>query len=235
MKRKVTGPHGHRRAKRPSYSGPGEYLTITPEKDPSIVSRHVGRYERAVRLVTDLRGLGGRWLDCACGTGYGSKPIIELGEAEEYWGVDRNEQAIRLARCSYGNRTHTGGRFLKADIRGVTHWLPGLGPFDVILSIETLEHLAPRVQMLWLTVAARNLTENGVMVIACPIGWDAPSKYNRYHVFEPKLGTLAKMLDSVFEEFSLEGLDAYVDTGGKNATQAMVMCTEPRATDTDYG
>ncbi len=229
--KKGTGYHGYRPSSKPRYSGPGEYLTITPEKDPGVVRRHVERYEKAVRLITDSRGVGGRWLDCACGTGYGSKVIMDLGGAEEYWGIDRNAVAISLARRHFGNRTETGGRFMQANIKAVEHWLPSLGPFDAILSIETLEHLPINLQTMWIRVASRNLTQDGMMVIACPIGRDGPSDYNRYHLFEPTLLTLGCLLDSMFEYVAIEAL-GYVDTGGKEAMQALAVCAGPRTQET---
>ena len=227
---KRMGSHGFRPAKGSSYTGPGEYLTITPEKDPSIVARHVERYETAVALVTNQRGLGGRWLDCACGTGYGSKAVLDVGE--EYWGVDRNAQAIAAARQSYGVGTKTGARFMQVDIRAVRRWLPGLGPFDAILSIETLEHLPCELQALWIAVAARNLTADGVMIVACPLGQDVKSEYNRYHVFEPTLCTLGLLLGSAFERVSIK-TQTYVDTADHGAVQAMAVCLRPKAKDDD--
>lgn len=200
-----------------TYTGPSEFLTITDDKDPVTVERHKRRYERAVGLVGRT---GGRWLDCACGSGYGSR-IIAAAEPSEYWGIDRSTDAIAQARHNLG--TLKGCCFWDLDIKDAAHWMAYLRPFDVILSLETLEHLEPDVQESWVKAAAFGLDRGGVLILACPIGNDGPSSYNRYHLHEPSLDGLNALLSRHFTTVAIE-TEAYVDTGGRDAVQAFAVC-----------
>lgn len=214
------------------YTGPGEFLTIGMDEDYSSLrvesikaERHVDRYRKAV----DLSGWGrsgdpmagthmaGRWLDCACGSGYGVEMIVSPWK---YVGVDRNPAAIDRA---LENFSMSGRRFFCADIGCAEYWMPTHGPFDVILSLETIEHLCPAVQDIWVEAAAGGLTDNGVFVLACPIGNDGPSEYNRYHLHEPSLDGLNTLLSRHFKSVEIE-TEPYIDTAGRDAIQAFAVC-----------
>ena len=207
-----------------TYTGPGEFLTITGDNNPDTVRRHEARYIRAIRLAGKI---GTRWLDCACGTGYGVKLIAQhVGEDPDIpnmdiWGVDGNLDAIDYARSNYAALYY--GVFRNLDIKHASEWLDWMRPFDVILSLETLEHLTPDVQESWVKAAAAGLANDGVFVIACPIGNDGPSSYNRYHLHEPSLDGLNALLSGHFKSVEIE-TEEYVDTGGRDAIQAFAVC-----------
>ena len=202
------------------YTGPGEFLTITDDKDRSVVERHRDRYMKAVQVV-EFGAERLRWLDCACGTGYGAMIVKAFhGETHVYVGVDRSAEAIDYARRE-SRYLRTG--YIRADLTRVDSWLPRLGQFDVILSIETLEHLSRGWQEIWIGEAAKALTSDGVFVLACPIGNDGPSDYNAYHVHEPSLDALDTMLARHFKSVSIE-TEAYVDSGGRDSVQAFAVC-----------
>lgn len=95
----------------------------------SIREDHVNRYrfaaERARREFTS----GIRILDAACGCGYGSKILEEIGVVV---GVDIEQKAIEYAEEHYG-----GPRYIQGSILDK----PWGGMFEVITSFETIEHL----------------------------------------------------------------------------------------------
>lgn len=195
-----------------TYTGPGEFLTITEEKSDATVNRHKRRYQRSQELAG--REDGG-WLDCACGTGYGSQVIAY----QSYTGIDRSWEAIQYAHRNFGSPS---ARFFCADIRQVCDF--GLW-FDVILSLETLEHLSIELQQRWImSVASGLLTPGrGVFIVACPIGNDGPSDYNRYHLHEPSMDGLNALLSRHFTTVEIE-TEPYVDTAGRDAIQAFAVC-----------
>ena len=217
-----------------TYTGPGEFMTITPAKDDwAKVERHVTRYLTAVGLAGRT---GGRWLDCACGSGYGSH-IVGLACPDSYLGIDQNDSAISQASRSYGlmsGRWSAGPwmsasagpgmpTFLHMKIEDVREWWLDFGLYDVVLSLETIEHLTPAVQDTWVEAVAGGLTDDGVFILACPIGNDGPSTYNRYHLHEPSLEGLNALLSRHFKSVEIE-TEPYVDTGGRDAVQAFAVC-----------
>ena len=201
------------------YTGPGEFLTITADKDPAVIKRHEQRYRKAVQSAGVEHGWG-RWLDCACGTGYGALQVEAWTRTSEYIGVDRSREAINAAIDSV---SWEGARFIRGDLTEVDSWLPALGQFDVILSLETLEHLARDVQDLWICEAHQALNTDGVFIVACPIGNDGPSEYNRYHLHELSVKGLMHLLTRYFKYVQIETED-YIDTGGRDAVQAFAVC-----------
>src|SRR5258708_7623991 len=90
---------------------------------------HMQRYRFTMPYVS-----GRRVLDLACGVGYGSYSLRTLG-AKEVVGVDLSEEAIAYAQQNYvwSGLTYETGDALT--------WKSAVGPFDVVTSFETIEHL----------------------------------------------------------------------------------------------
>lgn len=82
---------------------------------------HVERYKFAVKKVRDFI------LDGACGCGYGSSLLHNVGDVT---GIDLEPEAIEFARINY-----PGPNYLVDDV--TTHE----GSYDWVVSLETLEHL----------------------------------------------------------------------------------------------
>ncbi len=82
---------------------------------------HVERYKFAVKRVKDFI------LDGACGCGYGSSLLHNVGDVT---GIDLEPEAIEFAKVNY-----TGPTYLVDDV--TTHQ----GSYDWVVSLETLEHL----------------------------------------------------------------------------------------------
>ncbi|MBI3664815.1 MAG: glycosyltransferase [Acidobacteria bacterium] len=115
---------------------------------------------------------GKRVLDIACGTGYGSYILKTLG-ASEVVGVDYNRAVIDVARRAY---SAPGIHFLTGDAAALR--LAG-EPFEVVVSFETLEHLADPDA--FLETIRRHLAPDGLFIVSCP--HDARSSWvSSFHV-----------------------------------------------------
>ncbi|MBL8763425.1 MAG: methyltransferase domain-containing protein [Phycisphaerae bacterium] len=118
-------------------------------------AQHYARYEWAAGFLP-----AHRVLDCACGFGYGSALLRERG-ASSVLGVDVSDDALRYARAHYARdgieyRAHDALKLRDA----------GIGPFDLIVSLETIEHVAdPRAL---LDVYASLLAPEGVLAVSVP-------------------------------------------------------------------
>jgi 2-polyprenyl-6-hydroxyphenyl methylase / 3-demethylubiquinone-9 3-methyltransferase len=102
---------------------------------------------------------GLRLLDIGCGGGLLSEPMTRLGFAVT--GVDASERNIGVAR------THAAEQGLAIDYRAATAeqlLAEGAGPFNVILNMEVIEHVADPAQ--YLRDCARLLAPGGLMILA---------------------------------------------------------------------
>lgn len=104
----------------------GEQLFATKISDVEIKS--LQRYEFAQKYCS-----GKDILDAACGCGYGSNILSK--EAKSVLGVDYSTEAIDYAQKYWGAKNIT---FKQSDLNSD---LTNLGSFDVIVSLETVEHL----------------------------------------------------------------------------------------------
>lgn len=121
-----------------------------------VLKDHMGQYEYIVR---NLRLSGKRVLDVACGVGLGSRLFAERGSATVI-AVDISNEAIRYGREHYA---HPDVRYCLGDASQLP--FPDQ-TFDVVISLETLEHVA-RFQ-LFLQEVHRMLNAGGVFVISTP-------------------------------------------------------------------
>ena len=183
---------------------PGERLYLETETDPAVAARHIARYEKAIELA-GIRG--GNWVDFACGSGYGTAMIAEV--ADRVIGIDASASAIEYARSHYPHVTFWWGALAglrDALVRGV----------DVVVCIETLEHLPPYEQR----GLTRMIRDYGTrLVLACPIG-DGPNPYNPWHLHEPSEAELHELL-SIYDDYTIE-TEEYESTSGP-AVQAWVV------------
>lgn len=115
---------------------------------------HFGRDAMARRPFEGLR-----LLDIGCGGGLLSEPMARLGF--EVTAVDASERNIKTAS------THAAEQGLKIDFRASTAEqleADGAGPFDVILNMEVIEHVADPGE--FLRTCARLLAPEGLMIVA---------------------------------------------------------------------
>lgn len=138
---------------------------------PIEASIHLARYMNAKPYIK-----GKRVLDAACGEGYGTRLIYDWGAASVV-GVDISEAAVLTAEKNFGN-PHV--EYLVHDVEELP--FPD-NSFDVVVSLETVEHLNDPVK--FLKEMRRVLKENGTAIISCPndnyYAQNVPDYINIYH------------------------------------------------------
>lgn len=152
----------------------------------ALEEEHIARYRWASRWCA-----GARVLDVACGTGYGAEILRKAGAAHII-SVDRAMLALHFGKARYSLTA------LCAD----AHRLPLRdGSFDVIVALETIEHLPKPLQ--FLKECARVLRQGGLLVLSTPNAEQSDGS-NPYHVHEMTLDELRSGLRAA--GFSLTGL-----------------------------
>ncbi len=124
--------------------------------DAREAAMHVGRYALALPFAQ-----GRRVLDAACGEGYGSFLLAEAGAAEVV-GIDIAEEAVAAARATF---RHDRLRFATGAGEALAALLPA-AHFDLVVSIETIEHVADPEA--YLHAIRRVATPDAVIVVTCP-------------------------------------------------------------------
>ena len=217
----------------PQPGGPAEYHVPGRNPDGSVHARHEDRYRWAVGALAGAEdamvGPGGRWLDCACGTGYGTQLLWELASADiaPAWvtGVDRSANAVAYAK-QYHRPAGAPLTYQHLTIQSAGQWLRMLGPFDAVVCVETLEHLGKEVGAAWLQNVAANLPPYGALALCCPVGEGKASETNPWHLHEPTPDALRAQLLALFGRVHLS-LEEYESTSGP-AVQAKAICTQPK-------
>jgi SAM-dependent methyltransferase len=142
---------------------------------------HIERYEFAARKLRDAKSI----LDIACGVGYGSRLLKESLPAALVTGVDSSADAIEYANDRYAL---PGLTFRVAD--GMTF---DDGPFDAVVSLETIEHL-PDPQPFIQRVTTRLLRPGGIFIGSVPV---TPSMdANPHHLHDFTARSFRKLLTS---------------------------------------
>ncbi|MCI0697892.1 methyltransferase domain-containing protein [candidate division KSB1 bacterium] len=175
---------------------PLDPLERLPQKffvDPgheSLVAEHYNRYRFCAPFVA-----GKKVVDAACGIGYGAFLLAQAG-AEHVDAIDISPEAIAAARRHYA---HPRVRFEARDLLS----LSPTGDHDVVVSFETIEHLADTKR--YLQVMCNFLKSGGLYFVSTPnrnvSNWEAASfdrGKNPFHVFEWTLEELVRLLRVYF-------------------------------------
>jgi 2-polyprenyl-3-methyl-5-hydroxy-6-metoxy-1,4-benzoquinol methylase len=160
---------------------------FTPECAREIWYEHWHRYQFVLKLAS-----GKRVLDAACGEGYGS--ALLAATATSVVGIDIAESAIQHARQRYGRLLN-----LKFEQGDCTALAPVDTPFDLIVSFETLEHVAAQEALV--AGFAGALADDGVLVISSPdkrTYSDNSGFRNAFHVRELYRDELLALLKAHF-------------------------------------
>jgi 2-polyprenyl-6-hydroxyphenyl methylase/3-demethylubiquinone-9 3-methyltransferase len=130
---------------------------FNPTRLAFIRDRALERFDRDPKARRPFEGL--KLLDIGCGGGLLSEPMTRLGFAVT--GVDASARNIGTASA------HAAEQGLAIDYRCDTAEAlleEGAGPFDVVLNMEVIEHVAdPRA---YLQTCARLLAPGGLMIVA---------------------------------------------------------------------
>lgn len=132
-------------------------------------SIHVARYMIAKEFVKDKK-----ILDIACGEGYGSFLLHQWG-ALKVTGVDISADAIQNAQMNF---SQTGIEFICSNAQNIVFE----EKYDVIISLETIEHVNDESQ--YLNVLKNALTDDGILIVSCPNDhwYYNENESNEYHL-----------------------------------------------------
>ncbi|MCE5361415.1 MAG: class I SAM-dependent methyltransferase, partial [Acidithiobacillus sp.] len=139
-------------------------------------------------------------LDIACGEGYGSALLAQ--EAEEVFGVDIAPEAVIHAQKRY-QRYFTNLTFRVGSATDIPY--PDES-FDLVVSFETIEHLAEQEQML--EEICRVLRRDGILIISTPdrsVYHRAYGVDNPFHVKELDKDSFEQLLKAHFPHVDLYG------------------------------
>ena len=167
---------------------------FTPECVREIWYEHWHRYVFACAFAK-----GRRVLDAACGEGYGS--ALLAASADSVLGVDIAESAVAHARQRYGQ--HANLRFEQGDCTALSC---GDAQFDLIVSFETLEHVAAQQELI--AGFARALAPGGLLIVSSPDKRTYSEKSgfrNEFHVRELYREELLELLRPHFPFVRLYG------------------------------
>jgi len=129
---------------------------------------HYGRYVYAAEFVR-----GRRVLDVACGPGYGSHLLATAGAASVLC-LDVSPEAIDYARTNYA---HPNVEYIIGDALRLQELCKG--PFDVIVSFETIEHINDP----WRFIEACRAVASDRATLICSVPNEAESPpENPYHL-----------------------------------------------------
>ncbi|EIZ79351.1 3-demethylubiquinone-9 3-methyltransferase [Novosphingobium sp. Rr 2-17] len=117
------------------------------------IDAHFGAESRSIRPLA-----GKRALDVGCGAGLLAEPLARLGA--QVTGVDAAPENIAAAR------THAEAMGLAIDYHAGEIGALGLTGFDLVCSLEVIEHVADKRAFLAALVAT--LAPGGLMILSCP-------------------------------------------------------------------
>ena len=155
--------------------------------------QHIGRYVFAAQFANGMAVL-----DIACGAGYGANYLMNNG-AKTVIGGDYSEEAIEYARLHYSRE---GLYFLRLDAQQMPF---RNNSFDVIVSLETIEHLE-RYQD-FLHDCKRMLKEDGIFICSTPNRKATFGSRDPYHFREFSVDELYELIARYFAEIKLYGQD----------------------------
>ncbi len=154
---------------------------------------HIKRYMFTIPYIEDKNVL-----DIACGVGYGSYYMASNG-AKKVLGGDISKETIEYAKANY--KLNDNLKFIVADALN----LASLDEkFDVVVSMETFEHLTD--QRKFLEEVTSVLNDDGVFIVSTPLTTDPDKKpLNPFHVKEVGIAEFQKILTVNFEKVDLYG------------------------------
>lgn len=135
---------------------------------------HLARYSIVQKLCRNLD-----ILDVACGEGYGSYAMASFWEAKSVTGIDISKQAISNAQNVFASEKV---KYIASSAEDIVELFEE-NSFDLIISLETIEHVKNPEH--FLSAIKRLLKPNGIAVISCPNDhwyYGAGESKNPYHL-----------------------------------------------------
>lgn len=191
---------------------PVERFNLEEGQADILSNEHWLRYEAVAPLVKDKLVL-----DIACGSGYGTDYLAGRG-AKEIIGADINEKSIRRNQAYYHK---TNLKFQTADALKLPF---ENNKFDLIVSLETIEHFSADHQKTFLTELKRVLKEEGLLVISTPNA-EASRVKNPWHLKELVKDEFSALLQDNFKNSRIYEQGSALATFIKGSGEAKLTIT----------
>lgn len=165
-----------------------------PSEQGELRVEHYHRYAVAMQVAKDKIVL-----DLACGEGYGSALLSLV--ANQVIGVDISDEAIAHARTAYAAREN-----LRFECNSATDTSFPNEYFDLVISYETIEHLAEQEEML--AEIRRVLKPEGMLLISSPnrpVYSEGRDFKNEFHVKELDFAEFDALLRPHFGQIDYYG------------------------------
>lgn len=177
-------------------------------------TEHLSRYLACVRIAGGLRVL-----DAACGAGYGTALLAEVGASAH--GIDIDEDSVEHATAHYAAEN------LSFEVASIAELPFADGSFDLITSFETFEHVDSDTQDRFLSETRRVLAPGGVLVISTPEksqATDLAGVVNEFHVCELYEDEFLEKMGAHFSnvELYLQNLWVYAEVVRKSLISGLV-------------
>lgn len=162
---------------------------VDPRKPSPLLDAHRAIYFFARGFLPE----GGRVLDLGCGAGYAAEILTEV-PGSTYLGVDGDSLALHYARTRYGS-PRAGFQNLDLEPERLGSRLAGLGPADLVVSSNCLEHLRGGLELP--SLVAPLLRPGGAFVMAVPPSDGTPDE-NPFHFCEHPATRWQEVLGACF-------------------------------------
>jgi SAM-dependent methyltransferase len=170
------------------------YMTGEENEMNDNEERHLARYRFAQNFIKSSSVT----LDCACGSGYGSK--ILSASSKKVTGIDLSEEAISFAKK---NNSLKNTEYIQKNLDNLDFQNSS---FDSIVSIETLEHVPYEVFLRFLDNINHWLKDGGVFIGSSPMlrfKEGKPYITNPYHINEMPKEQFIKSIKDKLPNFEI--------------------------------
>lgn len=181
-----------------------ERLYITNINDCSDINhqKHIYRYKFSSLFIN-----GGFVLDCACGSGYGSKILSE--KADKILGIDVSKKSINFANKNNKSKN------IVFECRSLQSLKFKDNSLQTIVSLETLEHIDKKDMINFLKKSKKWLVPGGQFIGSSPMlryQEGLPFITNPYHINELPKKELLSAISTCFSKFKIYFFHQNVDS-----------------------
>lgn len=168
----------------------GERMIPEINTDSEIYLEHMARYFFASQFAREKIVL-----DIACGSGYGSDYLLKAG-AKKVWGIDISEEAISYCRKRYPNENllFSVGTVGKIPLQEKK--------IDLVISMETIEHVDEITQHDFLKEVRRVIKYEGLFIVSTPNSLVYQTG-NNFHIKEFILDEYELLLKQYFNNIKI--------------------------------
>lgn len=157
---------------------------------------YAGYIEAILSLVSDASTFGGsrpRALDAGCGDGFVTRRLVDRGY--DVHGVDYNRRAVGFARVFVEE-----ARFDCMDLRELDRHPEFCGVFDLVISVEVIEHLPTQYQSLLLRHLVWTMKPDARLIISVPSVFIRASGMHYKHFTLEEITAMLREAGLVVEE-----------------------------------